>query len=104
MSLTVSADVKHYVYLLNYSVSPSLISLMVYVDVKYHVYLLPFLQDVPLVEFLYLVFTHIQLRVTVGDSGLCCCVRVTSFERYLTSLCVGSYLHSLTVIGYKAKT
>ena len=22
-----------------------------------------------------------QVRVTVGDSGLCCCVHVTSFER-----------------------
>ena len=30
-----------------------------------------------------------QVRVTVGDSGLCC-VCVTSFERKLTPLCVGS--------------
>ena len=25
-----------------------------------------------------------QARVTVGDSGLCCCICVTSFERWLT--------------------
>ena len=29
-----------------------------------------------------------QVRVTVGDSGLCCCTCVTSFERLLISLCV----------------
>ena len=28
--------------------------------------------------------------VTVGDSGLCCCVCVTSFECWLTPLCVDS--------------
>ena len=32
------------------------------------------LEDVPLVEFLYLVFSRTPGRVTVGDSGLCCCV------------------------------
>ena len=26
-----------------------------------------------------------QVRVTVGDSGLCCCVCLTSFERYIDS-------------------
>ena len=31
-----------------------------------------------------------QVRVTGGDSGLCCCACVTSFERELTPLCVGS--------------
>ena len=31
-----------------------------------------------------------QLRATVGDSGLCCCVCVTTFERQLTPLCVDS--------------
>ena len=31
-----------------------------------------------------------QVRVTVGDSGLCCCVCVTSFERSITHLCVDS--------------
>ena len=35
-------------------------------------------EDVPLLEFMYLAC---QVRVTVGDSGLCCCTRVTSFER-----------------------
>ena len=29
--------------------------------------------------------------VIVGDSGLCCCVCVTSFERSLTPLCAGSF-------------
>ena len=40
-------------------------------------------EDVPLVEFMYLVaYLHAcQVRVTVGDSGLCCCTCVTSFER-----------------------
>ena len=40
-------------------------------------------EDVPLVEFMYLVglFTRVQVRLTVGDSGLCCCVCVTSFKR-----------------------
>ena len=28
------------------------------------------------------------MRVTVGDSGLCCCTCVTYFERKLTPLCV----------------
>ena len=32
--------------------------------------------DVPVVEFMYLLLY--QVRVTVGDSGLCCCVCVTS--------------------------
>ena len=41
-----------------------------------------YLEDVPLVEFMYLEFTCMpsesylhacQVRVTVGDSGLCCC-------------------------------
>ena len=35
-----------------------------------------FFEDVPLVEFLYLVFTCMPGGVTVGDSGLCCCVPV----------------------------
>ena len=30
--------------------------------------------DVPLVEFIYLVFTRTPGGATVGDSGLCCCV------------------------------
>ena len=41
------------------------------------------IEDVPLVEWslctLYLLAC--QVRVTVGDSGLCCCVCVTSLER-----------------------
>jgi len=33
-------------------------------------------EDVPLVEFMYLVlfYSACQVRVTTGDSGLCCCV------------------------------
>ena len=34
----------------------------------------PFFEDVPLVEFIYLEFTCMPGGVTVGDSGLCCCV------------------------------
>ena len=33
-----------------------------------------FFDDVPLVAFMYLVFTRTPGGVTVGDSGLCCCV------------------------------
>ena len=33
-----------------------------------------------------------QVRVTVSDSDLCCCVCVTSFERKLSSLLVNSAL------------
>ena len=40
-----------------------------------------FFEDVPLVECMYLCLLACQVRVTVGDSGLCCCVYVTSFER-----------------------
>ena len=42
---------------------------------------LEMLEDVPLVEFMYLVFTRVPMRVIVGDSALCCCVCVTCFER-----------------------
>ena len=37
-------------------------------------------QNVPLVELCTLYLPTCQLRVTVGDSGLCCCVCVTSFK------------------------
>ena len=33
-----------------------------------------FYEDVLLMEFIYLVFTHTTDGVTVGDSGFCCCV------------------------------
>ena len=33
-----------------------------------------FLEDLPLVEFIYLIFARTPGGVTVGDSGLCCCV------------------------------
>ena len=38
-----------------------------------------FTEDVPLVEFMYLVKLYLhacEVRVTVGDSGLCCCTCV----------------------------
>ena len=40
-------------------------------------------EDVPLVEFMSLagLLTRVKVRITVGDSGLCCCVSVTSFKR-----------------------
>ena len=40
------------------------------------------IEDVPLVVLtvMYLVFTHKPVKVTVGVSGLCCCVCVMSFE------------------------
>ena len=38
--------------------------------------------DVPVVEFTYTLYLHAcHVRVTVGDSGLCCCTCVTYFER-----------------------
>ena len=40
-----------------------------------------------------------QVRVTVGESGLCCCTCVTSFERWLTPLCVVSILSNGAVLG-----
>ena len=69
--------------------------------------------DVPLVEFMYLVLSPrceqtqnktlidcctlylraCQLRVTVGDSGLCCCVCVTSFEPWLTPCVLFLFAH-----------
>ena len=33
-----------------------------------------FFEAIPLVEFLYLIFTRTPGEVTVGDSGFCCCV------------------------------
>ena len=51
-------------------------------SVSIHLTLFNLLVILPPVEFMYLVFTRIcQVRVTVGDSGLCCCACVTSFER-----------------------
>ena len=45
-----------------------------------------FFEDVPLVEFMYLVFTRMLGGVTVGDSGLCCCVPCLSSA--IISLCL----------------
>ena len=38
-------------------------------------------EDVLLVELMHLVFTRMPVRVTVGDSGLCCCTCDTYFVR-----------------------
>ena len=38
--------------------------------------------------FVFFVFTRMPMKVTVGDSGLCCCVCVTSFQSLSTLLCV----------------
>ena len=48
------------------------------------------LRDVPLVEFVYLVLTCMPGKSTAGNSGLCCCACVVSFEHLLTPLCVDS--------------
>ena len=48
-----------------------------------------FLEDVPLVEFMYLVFTRKPIGVPVGNSGLCCCV-----------LCLSSAIMSLRLLIY----
>ena len=54
--------------------SLSLISLAVSVDVKHHVYLLnPFLRMYFWWSLCTLYLHACQVRVTIGDSGLCCC-------------------------------
>ena len=52
-----------------------------------------FFEDVPLVEFIYLVFTRLPGGVTVGDSGLCC--SDPSLSSAIISLCL--VIHSCTV-------
>ena len=58
-------------------------------------------EDVHLVEFMYLVCTWCQVRVTKGDSGLCCCVHAMSLKRKLIPhtlliLCKHSRPHSVS--------
>ena len=48
-----------------------------------------FFEDVPSVEFIYLIFTPTPSGVTVGDSGLCCCV-----------LCLSSAIIPLCLLMY----
>ena len=44
-----------------------------------------------LVELIYTLYLlTCQVRATVGDWGLCCCVCVATFEHKLTPLCVDS--------------
>ena len=44
-----------------------------------------------------------QVRVTVGDSCLRCCVCVTSFERWLTPLCFFSFSSPVQVVGKESR-
>ena len=53
-----------------------------------------FLGEVLLVKFMTLYLHASQVRVTAGDSGLRCGACVTSFERWLTPLCVENLLWS----------
>ena len=53
-----------------------------------------FFEDVPLVGFIYLVFTRTPGGVTVGDSGLCCCVPCLSSA--VISLCL--LIHVVTYL------
>ena len=46
-----------------------------------------FSEDVPLEEFIYLVFTRMPGEVTVGGSGLCCCVSCL-LSTIISSLCL----------------
>ena len=52
-----------------------------------------FFDDVPLVAFMYLVFTRTPVGVTVDDSGLCCCVPCLSSA--IISICL-LILHAIT--------
>ena len=47
-------------------------------------------EDVPLRSLCTLYLLAYYVRATASDSGLCCCVCVTSFERWLTPLCFDS--------------
>ena len=49
-------------------------------------------------DFMYLVFTRMPGESSVGDSGLCCCTRVTYFELELTPLLVDS---AITIVIVK---
>ena len=58
-------------------------------------------ENVPLVEFTYLAFTH--MGVTIGDSGFCCCVCAMSFECKLTPCLLILHRHSgpQSILDYK---
>ena len=47
-------------------------------------------EDVPLVEFMYHVFTRLPGESYVGGSSLCCCTCVMYFDRGLSPSCVDS--------------
>ena len=59
-----------------------------------------FFEDVPLVELCTLYWHACQVRVTVAELGLCCCVCVTSCERWLTPLCIDSWQYYKRQIQY----
>ena len=48
---------------------------------------------------MYLAFRRLHI---VDDFGLCCCVCVTYFERYLTPLCGESSNNPLVIVKYLA--
>ena len=46
-----------------------------------------FFEDVPLAEFIYLVFTRTPRGVTVGNSGICCSVPHWHYSTQMDYLC-----------------
>ena len=88
-----------------------------WVCLKWRVHIIPlgasFCEDVPLVEFMYFVFTCMPGGVTVGDSGLCCFVPCLSSA--VISLCllilhrrfwphsVSVYIHQGTLEGGRCR-
>ena len=62
-----------------------------------------FFEDVPLVEFMYLVFTRTPGGVIIGDSGLCCCVPCLSSA--IISLCLLIHIYQAQrLTGLKTQT
>ena len=58
-------------------------------------------EDVPLVEFIDLVFTRMPGRVTIGDSGLCCRVPcLSSAIIFLCSLILHNHSRSHSVSDF----
>ena len=79
-------------------------SLLYSAILQWHIYLslggASFFEDVPLVELCTLYWHACQVRVTVAELGLCCCVCVTSCERWLTPLCIDSWQYYKRQIQY----
>ena len=58
-------------------------------------------EDVPLLEFMYVVFTRMPGAVTVGGVGLCCCVPCLSSAIMSLSLFIGSVDRPMNVNSYQ---